>query len=74
MKSPIPYKELATTALSIVAFTALVVNPGILLLVALSTVFSLLLTGIVSTDLFHNYQNKNAREALKRAHRIERKH
>lgn len=72
MKSPIPFKDLAIAALSVIIAIALFANPGLLLLIALSTIFSLLLTGIVSTDLFHNTRNRHAREALKRTSRIER--
>lgn len=72
MKSQIPYKELAISLASIVAFLGLILMPEILVMLIAVSGFSLLLTGIVSTERFHNYQNKNAREALTRAHRIER--
>jgi organic hydroperoxide reductase OsmC/OhrA len=70
----IPYKELVIALASIVAFLGLILLPEILVMLIAAGCFSLLLTGIVSTERFHNYHNKNAREALKRAHRIERKH
>lgn len=74
MKTPIPYKEIAVALASIVAFLGLILMPEILVMLIAASGFSLLLTGIVSTERFHNYRNKHAREALTRAHRIERKH